>query len=88
MKQKLKSALWIVTLCVVTALIVWHAIDWHAGRVYLEMFHWLHTGKAYVTVLYNLGLMLVLGSALGLVVGKITDLLQYKGDANKYNKPE
>ena len=88
MKQKLKSALWIVTLCVFTALIVWHAIDWHAGRVYLEMFHWLQTDQGYITALYNLGLMLVLGSALGLVVGKITDLLQYKGDTNKYNQPE
>ena len=42
--------------------------------MYLEMFKWLHTGKGYITVLYNLGLMLVLGAVLGFLMEKITDL--------------
>ena len=36
------------------------------------------TGKGYITVLYNLGLMLVLGGSLGFLMEKITDLLGYE----------
>jgi len=42
------------------------------------MFTWLPTGKGYITVLYNLGLMLVLGAALGFLMQKITDLFGYE----------
>jgi len=41
------------------------------------MFNWLQTGKGYITVLYNLGLMLVLGITLGLLMEKVTDLTGY-----------
>jgi len=44
----------------------------------MKMFRWLGTGKGYITVLYNLGLMLVLGGTLGFLMEKITDLLGYE----------
>ena len=46
--------------------------------MYLEMFHWSQTGRAYITVLYNLGLMLVSGATLGLLMEKITDVFGYE----------
>ena len=46
--------------------------------MYLEMFNWLQTGRGYITVLYNLGLMLVLGATLGLLMEKVTDLFGYE----------
>jgi len=42
------------------------------------MFRWLGTGKGYLTVLYNIGLMLALGGNLGFLMEKITDLLGYE----------
>jgi len=45
--------------------------------MYLEMFSWLQTGRGYITVLYNLGLMLALGISLGFLMDKITDLIGY-----------
>jgi hypothetical protein len=42
------------------------------------MFEWLQTSKGYITVFYNLGLMLGLGAALGFLMKKITDLVGYE----------
>ena len=78
MGKKKKAALQLVILVSVSGLIVWHAVNWHSTGMYLEMFNWLQTGRGYITVLYNLGLMLVLGAVLGLLMEKITDLLGYE----------
>jgi hypothetical protein len=51
-------------------------LHWNATGVYTEMFAWIGTGKAYVTVIYNFGLMIVLGTLLGLLTGKISALLR------------
>ncbi len=78
MSKKKKAAIQLVVLLLICGLIIWHAIYWHSTGMYLEMLNWLQMGRGYITVLYNLGLMLVLGAVLGLLMEKITDLLVYK----------
>ncbi len=78
MSKKGKAAVWVSVLSIVCGLIVWHVVHWHSTGMYLEMFKWLQTGRGYITVLYNLGLMLVLGSVLGFLLEKINDLLGYE----------
>ena len=78
MGKKGKDTLWVAGLSGICILLIWHVIRWHVAGMYLEMFRWLGTGKGYLTVLYNLGLMLVLGGSLGFLMQKITDLLGYE----------
>jgi len=52
--------------------------------MYLEMFNWMQTGRGYITVLYNLGLMLALGISLGFLIDRITDLIGYEVRQTKY----
>lgn len=55
--------------------------------MFVEMFQWLQTGKSYVTVLYNLGLMLVMGIVLGSLLVRITDLIGYgNGETNNSDR--
>ena len=78
MSERKQAALWVSMLSIIIALIIWHVIDWHSRGMYLEMFKWLKTGRGYITVLYNLGLMLALGTILGFLMEKITDLIGYE----------
>jgi len=53
------------------------------------MFKWIETDKAYLTVLYDLGLMLALGTTLGFLMEKITDLIGYEiGEIGHFDKEE
>ena len=83
MSKKGKAAVWVLALSVVCGLIIWHVIYWHCTGMYLEMFKWLQTGRGYITAFYNLGLMLVLGSILGLLTQKTADLAGHDFDAKK-----
>ena len=78
MSQRKQAAIWIVALLIVCGLIIWHVIHWQTTGMYLEMFWWIGTDKAYITVLYNLGLMLVLGATLGFLMEKIAELIGYE----------
>lgn len=78
MDKRKQAAIHVAALSIICGLIVWHVVHWHSTGMYLEMFTWLQTGKGYITVLYNLGLMLVLGAALGFLMQKITDLIGYE----------
>jgi len=52
--------------------------------MYLEMFEWLQADRGYVTVLYNLGLMLVVGIVIGFLMEKIASLLGYEVEETKH----
>jgi len=78
MSKRKGAAIQIATPSIICGLIIWHVIYWHSTGMYLEMFKWLQIGRGYITVLYNLGLMLVLGAVLGFLLGRITDLIGYK----------
>ncbi|MBI4181262.1 MAG: hypothetical protein HY528_04955 [Chloroflexi bacterium] len=73
--KRTKAAIWVALLTTVCGLVLWHAVSWHSSGKYLEMIQWLETGRGYLTALYNLGLMLVMGALLGRLMQKISDLL-------------
>lgn len=80
MSKRKKDALWLVVLSIACGLVIWHTIYSYSNEFYLEMFQWLTTGRGYLTVLYNLGLMLALGLLLGFMMIKVTDLIGYRMD--------
>ncbi len=80
--------MWVVVLSIICGLLIWHAVYWHSTGMYLEMFRWLPTGRGYITVLYNLGLMLVMGVLLGFLTGKVTDLIGYETGETKDSDEE
>jgi hypothetical protein len=82
--KKGKTAIYVAALSIVCGLIIWHTIQWHLSGMHLEMFSWLQTGRGYITVLYNLGLMLALGIGLGFLMDKITDLIGYEVRRTKH----
>jgi len=75
MSEVKKAAIYVAVLTVVIGLLIWHVINWHSTGMYLKMYDWLQAGRGYITVLYNLGLLLAVGSLLGLLMKKIADLL-------------
>ena len=40
-------------------------------------------GKPYIPVLYNIGLIAVMATALGLLMGKLTDLLSHENQTSR-----
>ncbi len=83
MGKRKKAVIQVVVLLSVFGLILWHAVHWHSAGMYLEMFKWLQAGKSYITVFYNLGLMLVLSITLGFLMERIGELLGYGENTNK-----
>ena len=75
MSKRKRAAGWAAVLSIPLVLIIWHVVCWHSTGMYLEMFNWLQTGRGYLTVLYNLGLMLVMGALLAYLMEKIADLI-------------
>ncbi len=88
MRKRKQAAIWVVVLSIISGLIVWNAVHWHSSGMYLQMFNWLQTGRGYISVLYNLGLMLVSGILLGFLIGKITDLIGYGVSGTKQTDEE
>ena len=78
MNKKKKATIQLVVLLLICGLIIWHAVYWRSTGMYVEMFQWLTTGKAYLAILYNLGVMLLLGTTLGFLMERIFDLISYK----------
>lgn len=78
MSKRKKAAIWVAALSIICGLIIWHAIHWHSTGMYLRMFNWRGTDRAYLVMLYNVGLILSLGALLGFLMSKITDLLGYE----------
>ncbi len=81
MNKRKKAIIWVVALSIICGLIIWHVIHWHSIGMYLEMFTWLQMGRGYLTVFYNLGLMLVLGTALGFLMEMIAYLISRQKNA-------
>jgi len=78
MTGKKKAIVQVTALTITCGLIFWHAVYWHSTGMYRQMLDWLPTGKAYLTVLYNLGLMLVTGTVLAFLVDAIATLITLK----------
>ena len=72
---KKKDIVQIAILAIICGLITWHVVHWHATGVFAAMLEWTETGKAYLTALYNLVLMVSMGTAFGLLMLKIIALI-------------
>jgi hypothetical protein len=66
--------LWVAVLVAACGAVIWHVIDWHHNGMHLEMFRRVEAGRGYIAALYNLGVMIALGSLLGLLVQKTKGL--------------
>ena len=73
--KRKKAAIWVVALSVLCGFIIWHIIHWYSTGMYIKLFDWIGENRAYLTVLYNLGSVILLSITLGLLMCKITDLL-------------
>lgn len=78
MSQRRKDAVWAIVLAILGGLLLWHVISWSTNGMYLRLYQWLDAGKGYITVLYNLGLMLVTGVILAFLTEKVLVLLGYR----------
>ena len=76
MSKKKRAAIWVGALSVILGLIIYHAVSWHLNGLYTEMFSWVEGNKGYLTILYNLGLMVVSGAVIALLVDKVTVLIR------------
>ena len=77
MGKRALDAIWLAILSLACSLMIWHAVQWHSTGMYQEMIHWLQLDRGYITVLYNLGLMLAMGLVLGFLIQTITGLLRH-----------
>ena len=75
MSKRKRAVAWIVPLLIVCVAIIWHVVHWHSTGMYLNMTGWVGTDKSYITVLYNLGLMVLLGVVIGFLMERTTDLI-------------
>ncbi|MBL7165784.1 MAG: hypothetical protein ISS55_04785 [Dehalococcoidales bacterium] len=77
-----KVIVWLVAIFVAAGAVIVHMIAWHNNGMHLEMFQWPETGKGYLTALYNLVVMLVLGVLLGVLLDRIGNLVG-RGEGEK-----
>jgi hypothetical protein len=82
------AAISVAALSVVCGFIIWHAVNWYLSGMYLEMFNRLEAGRGYVTVLYNLGLMLALGVSLGFLMDRVSGLFGHEAPPLKDSDDE
>lgn len=87
MGAKKRAAIQASMIFLICMLVILHAIHWHSTGMYLEMFSWLKTGKGYLTVIYNLSLVLTLGAVLGFLMEKIAELITLTIETPHNNNP-
>ena len=64
-----------MVLSVACGVVVWHMVTGHNSGLHLDMFQWPETGRGYLTALYNLAVMLVLGGLLGALMDRLSSLV-------------
>ncbi len=84
--ERKKAAIWVTALSIICGFIIWHIIDWYSAGTYDRLLDLVEEGKAYLSILYNLGLMTLLSFILGLLSGKIADLVGY--EQRERNSPD
>jgi len=72
-------------LVAVFGLLLWHVISWHTNGTYLELYSWIGTGKQYLSILYNLGIILTLAITLSSMIEVTTKLISRSPDSHRMN---
>lgn len=73
-----KSIIWISVLSVVCIFIIWHTIYWYTTGMHDRLIELAGEGKAYLSVLYNISLIAVLAVTLGMLMGKISEVMSHR----------
>ena len=58
--------------------LIGHVIIWQINGEYTRMFEWVGTVNAPLTVIYNLGLMVLFGLIVGLILNRFTEITAEK----------
>ena len=66
-----------------TLAIIVHVIVWHANGTYTRMYEMAAEGKAYLSILYNLGLVLITAGILAFLIETIMSLVTETRQARK-----
>ena len=69
-----------VATSVAMGVVIWHMITWNNNGTHVEMFLWPETGKGYLTALYNLAIIPVSGVLLGILMERVSRLLERNND--------
>ena len=88
MTKRKKALIWLIILAGFIALIIWHTVRWHEVGMYARIFDRLKTGKSYIAVIYNVGLMGALGILLGLFMENLTRVIGYEVKEIKHFEDE
>lgn len=75
----MRNVFWLLFLLVILGMLVWHAIDWDSNGMYPSMLTWLKSGKGYLTVVYNVGFISLVGFVLSLTISGVTRLVSKHG---------
>ena len=75
MNERIRIVIQIVALLTICAFVIWSVVYFHSNGIYPRMRQWLEMDKGYITVLYNLALMVITGTVLGILMERITRLL-------------
>ena len=69
------NIIWSIVLSVITMVIIVHVIVWHANGTYTRMYETAAEGKSYLSVLYNLGLVIISAGVPAFLIEKIMNLI-------------
>jgi len=78
MSKRKKALFQLIVLSIIIGLISWHTVYWHISNMHTTIFEYIEAGKGYLTVLYYIGLIIVTGILLGILMGKILEVLGYQ----------
>ncbi len=70
-----KSIIWISVLFAICVTIIWHTTYWYSTGMFDRLIELAGEDKAYLSVIYNIVLIAFLAIILGMLMGKISELM-------------
>lgn len=78
MRSRRKALIQALLLAIALAVVIGHTVYCHVEGEHAALFEDVREGEDLLPVLYNLGLMLVTGTLLGLLLIRVTEALGYR----------
>lgn len=78
LRSRRKALIQALVLALVLAAVIGHTVYWHVEGEHAALFEDAQEGADLLPVLYNLGLMLVTGTLLGLLLMRLSEALGYR----------
>lgn len=83
MSHKKRVTIKLFLILLVLGLIIWHVVSWYLNGKYQEMLDWANYGQGYLTIIYDLGIIIILGLTLGFLAENIIAFFSGKNYPNK-----